>query len=50
MTFFSLKVQVLQFYTTNWFKIFKEYFIRIQKCFYILTSCTRPHVAVVQFV
>ena len=26
----------LQFYSTNWFKIFREYFIRIQECFYIL--------------
>ena len=24
----------LQFYTTNWFKIFREYFIRIQGCFF----------------
>ena len=26
----------LQFYPTNWFKIFKEYFFRLQECFYIL--------------
>ena len=26
----------LQFYITNWFKIFWEYFIRIQGYFYIL--------------
>ena len=32
------------------FKIFREYFIRIQECFYILTRCTRPRVAVAQFV
>ena len=26
----------LQFYTTNWFKILWEYFIRIRACFYLL--------------
>ena len=26
----------LQFYSTNWFKILRGYFIRIQECFYIL--------------
>ena len=33
-----LQTDNLQFYTTNWFKIFREYFIRIQECFYILLS------------
>ena len=28
----------LHFYSTNWFKIFRGYFIRIQECFYILLS------------
>ncbi len=31
-----LRTDNLQFYNTNWFKIFREYFIRIQGCFYIL--------------
>ena len=31
-----LLIDNLQFYTTNWFKIFREYFIQIQECFYIL--------------
>ena len=26
----------IQFHTTNWFKIFREYFIWIQECFYKL--------------
>ena len=26
----------LQFYTTNWLKIFRKYFIRIQECFHII--------------